>query len=307
MDKERLDVHLHTTNTCNLHCRHCYNNSGSGVTPADLSSSLLMKVILFLEKNFYPDIHLEGGEIFLQADLLRELSSLPDTVLQNITVTTNGTIQLQDDKVISMLRKIKALRISVEGSTDAQQQAVRGIGLASVLNHARFYLNQGVPVWLRVTLTKQNINHFVEYTLAPLVGMGFLHIQVYEFQPVGRGVDQMEYLAVDCLEPLLEDLQHGNEMYESQIRIMLSRRRMEEVLLHRELLEMAGVKIHQLKPEKGVSIHADGTVYLCPWENDKENSLFNIYDAGWEAATNILLNHPLHHTCNHCSVISLEL
>lgn len=142
--KDKIEVHLHTNDNCNLKCIHCYNKSGEGSAYNIPEIESLLKLIQYFCTAYEAEIHLEGGEIFLRPDLLHRMNSLPQETLQCVTITTNGTIRIDEPEIIDMLRKINALRISVEGHTDGQQRIVRGIDLEKVVEYALFYKEKGI-------------------------------------------------------------------------------------------------------------------------------------------------------------------
>lgn len=304
--KNKLEIHLHTNYSCNLNCEHCYNESGVNkkvVLPDDFVLTLLQ---LFCER-YQAEFHLEGGEIFLRPDLLSAMDALSDEVLQCITITTNGTIRQQDNKVLSMLRRIGTLRISVEGHTNEHQRTIRGIDIDRVLDNAKFYLDSGVPVWLRVTLNQMNQDGFVNLTLPTLQTSGFNNIQVYEFQRVGRGRRAGIQLALDgSLSKFLNQLCCYSDLIIGHIKFMFPHRRLQEIKAFENQLVDKQYRVRYLEPEAGISIHADGEVFKCAWDNDVIHSLGNIFHLGVEGLFSLLGNTDLMHDCEHCSAVCIE-
>lgn len=301
----QLEVHLHTNYSCNLHCRHCYNNSG-GKNQESLLPELAMEIINVLCAVYDAQFHLEGGEVFLCPELLERMDTFPDSILQRLTITTNGTIRLENPRILSVLTRIGALRISVEGHTDRQQQAIRGIGLAPVLDTAAYYQRLGAPVVLRVTLNGTNYDRFVEETIPGLMRQGCSDLQIYEFQQVGRGVSSNGQFALgESIKELLTALEAQGAWENSSVKFMFPSRRISEISAHQEALGRSGFQVQLIKPENGISIHADGGVYICPWDNDKRHCLFNIKEVGLEDALKRLGQENLTHTCGHCSAIRI--
>ena len=303
--KRSIEIHLHTNYSCNLFCKHCYNNSNS------CNSSMLQQEYVFdlIRKicNIYNvEIHLEGGEIFLLPKLLAEMNTLPVKALKCITITTNGTIQLTDFEVLEMLSKIKALRVSVEGHTNEQQRAIRNTDLTPVLDNARFYKKNNIPVWLRVTLHKNNYEAFVKATLPALNSEGFENIQVYEFQNVGRGNDNHADFEIGAsIGHFLESLEENHSLLKGNIRMLFPEKRISEILDKKNALLEKGYKLKVLEPRAGISIHADGQVYLCAWENDPEKCIMNICETGVDTFLERIETMDLIHQCSHCSAIGI--
>lgn len=303
--KKSIEIHLHTNYSCNLLCKHCYNNS-SNHNKCKLSSDLALDIIKEVCEKYNAEIHLEGGEIFLLSDFLAAMNELPDEVLRCITITTNGTIRHENKTILNMLSRIGALRVSVEGHTDEHQRAIRSIGIKSVLENAHFYKENNIPVWLRVTLHRYNYKAFVEKTLPSLNDEGFNKIQVYEFQNVGRGDEnKLDFALGDSIEWLLKELEEKNLDLNSHIRMMFPKKRIPEILEHKALLEEKGYCVQLLEPEAGVSIHADGKVFLCAWENNPKECIIDISQTNIEHFMKTIENMELLHQCSHCSAIRI--
>lgn len=205
-----------------------------------------------------------------------------------------------------MLTRIGALRISVEGHTDNQQRTVRGIGLAPVLDTAAYYQQQGVPVVFRVTLSGANYDRFVEETIPGLMKQGCRTLQVYEFQQVGRGLSSGSQLALGkSIGELLIALETHGAFLNGSVKFMFPRERISEIYAHQEALGRSGFNVQLIVPENSISIHADGGVYICPWDNDRSHCLFNIKEMDLKSALRRLDQEDLTHTCRHCSAIRI--
>ena len=125
MNKRSIEVHLHTNNTCNLKCLHCYNNSWRQSTAAVPSVGLLHEILIKFFQNYDATFHVEGGESFLREDFLVSLSSLPPELLARIIITTNGTIRVKNPTIIRSLTQLAGLRISVEGYTHTEKYEIQ--------------------------------------------------------------------------------------------------------------------------------------------------------------------------------------
>ena len=276
--------------------------AGTVTTTPELVLDLLEKLCAGYEA----EIHLEGGEIFLLPGLLAAMNDLPDEVLKCITITTNGTIRLTDPDILEMLSRIQALRVSVEGHTNEQQREIRNIDLTPVLENARFYKENKIPVWLRITLHKNNWEAFVKETLLVLNAEGFENIQVYEFQNVGRGNEnQVEFDLGASIVRLLKSLEENHSLLKGRVRMMFPEKRIKEILDEKAALLKRGYTVQILEPEAGISIHADGQVYLCAWEDDPKKCLMNLYTTGIELFLEKIGTMDLTHRCSHCSAVRI--
>lgn len=300
---KKLEVHLHSNYSCNLHCNHCYNYSDIHKN-IELPAEFMVTLIKNLCEQYESEIHLEGGEIFLKPEFLTMLNDLPNEVLKCITITTNGTICLKDEIILSMLRKISSLRVSVEGHTNEQQRAIRGIDIDNVLKNARYYMENNIPVWLRITLNRLNQEGFVNNTLPVLYEKGFNKIQVYEFQKVGRGGENGKELALQgSVSGVLDDLFNYRDSLTGELKIMFSKRRLAEVKEYEQKLTEKQFSVRYLEVENGISIHADGEIFLCAWDNDASHSLGNVLKMDREDFFDLLSRTNLKHNCEYCSAI----
>lgn len=310
--KKQIEVHLHTNDSCNLKCIHCYNRSGEKAVCNVPDADSLLELIQYFCTEYDAEIHLEGGEIFLRPELLSAMNYLPVEMLQCITITTNGTICIEEPETIAMLNKIHALRISVEGHTEEQQRFVRGISLKNVIDHALFYKSKDISVWMRLTMTCQNWEHLLDSTLPYYINLGFKKFQIYEFQTVGRGEINESLLAVSdaAFVSFLEKLKVWKgfcEKTDLQIRFLFSRVRQERIYFYKEQLEQNTFKVEDIPEENGVSIHADGSVYLCAWDNEESHCIMNVYHEGLKHMAVQLKQMRLTHQCSHCSAVRIVL
>ena len=300
MRNRNIDVHLHTNNTCNLKCLHCYNRSGEGL-PRFLPTDLEINLSHFLCQNFTPNIHLEGGEIFLHKESIAVLAHCSREELEHITITTNGSVLTEDEEILKVLRNIALLRVSVEGHTDTLNEAVRGIPAEKVLQNAQLYKEMKVEVALRLTLNALNVNQMISEVIPALTERGFDRIQIYEHQPVGRG--RASNLDVrGTLHPFFEELVRS-EIGMNTI-IMLPRRRGEEIHHFEKRLTDHGATIKSMEPALSLSIGADGSVHACPWITDSPPLMYidNDRDSFMDAINRI----PPTHSCDFCSAYSIS-
>lgn len=304
---KKLEVHLHTNSSCNLYCMHCYNYSGE--RNADQSSAPsdenIIDSIIFICMNYDAKIHLEGGEIFLRPELLKKMDSMSDDILKRITITTNGTILIRDKIILHMLRRVAALRISIESADATIHSRIRGCDLRSVIDHAKEYEMKGVPVCIRITLNQLNYDRFVHENIIRLSEEGFKKFQVYEFQRVGRGIDNCSTLALDNTLSTLVDELCSTPMNDISLKMMFSKRRTSEILQLQQKLCQANYRVQILTPEEGISIHANGDVYACAWENRPQMALFNWYND--RNARQIIYTQKMLHECEYCTAIRITL
>lgn len=121
-----------TGTLCNLACRHCFNTSG----PRDpwlksLEPATIRRYIAEAEALGVREFYFTGGEPFLHPEILPLLEDA--LTVAPTTVLTNGT--LIDDSGADRLAQIAAgspysleVRVSIDGATKEQNDAIRGRG-----------------------------------------------------------------------------------------------------------------------------------------------------------------------------------
>jgi hypothetical protein len=267
-----------------------------------LNKTLLAKLIDYLCNNYTADIHLEGGELFLEESLVRFLSEINASAREHITVTTNGTIRLTEEKTLEALRSIACLRISVEGHTEEMQQYVRGCKLETVLNNAHYYKECGIHVILRITLNTMNYNSMFSKTIPELIRKGFEEFQIYEMQPVGRAKE-----AGLCIESSLETFFDDwlSHLSPAHITVLLPRRRALDICDKKDALQSKGITVHETIKNPSVSINADASMRICAWDMESQPAPIIIGDdlSVLEALIGSQ-NEP--HQCGYCSYFVLE-
>lgn len=158
LTKTPVRVELAITNRCNLHCTYCSHFTSARDVGRDLTKKEWLQFFKELNRCAVMSLTLEGGEPFCRDDL-RELI---DGIVQNrmrYTILSNGT--LINDKTASYLastHRCNGVQVSIDGSTPETHDAFRGEGsFSKALNGVKLLKAQGVPVFVRVTIHKQNL------------------------------------------------------------------------------------------------------------------------------------------------------
>lgn len=263
-----LAVHLYVTPRCNLSCPHCYYDAFERSKRPERMISLaeIEAVLNGLCRWCEPDVHLEGGEPFMRQGLDRMLDGLDPEVLRTVTVTTNGTVAI--GSAPETLRSLAALRVSVDGHTDALQREMRGVELGKVLRTCRSLREKDVPFMVRMTVWRANVRALADiYAWAEAEKIASLSL--YEFQPVGRGSDGDDRFGVPDgdFERFLADLA-GTPIPECMERLSLhlSERRLDALERWREPLASRGLVARALPAVANCTINYDGSVGISPWQ-----------------------------------------
>jgi radical SAM protein with 4Fe4S-binding SPASM domain len=171
-------VHLLITNRCNLCCEHCLANSGKP-DPGEFTTAEMVNVVQQLNTIDYKDIHFEGGEPFYREDFPVILGSF--STLSNATVITNGTIPYDSRFDVLKEKHIDGVMVSMDNFGRPSRGRYDQI-LPTLIS----YRKHGLPVKIRTTLTKQNINFMDEICKIALEsGIGVVRFGAYK--QIGRG------------------------------------------------------------------------------------------------------------------------
>lgn len=298
---QSIDVHIHTNTNCNLKCRHCYVDANSCKTET-INGEFLIKLITYLCDNFDTDIHLEGGEIFLEEHLICSLLKLSDPAKKTITITSNGLIRTEYEDTLEALRSVSCLRISVEGHTEYMHRKIRNCSLRTVLDNAAYYKKHGINVVLRMTLNAFNVGSIFSGVIPSLKKEGFDNFQLYEMQPVGRGNGSDL-----CIEGTLEFLYNDWVSHPTHVNtsISLPGRRIEEVKRYSSDLKRIGVRIERVGNAASISISPSREIKICPWDMTSAQGMI-IDENNFETVVDIIKGQTVPHRCDFCSKIVLR-
>lgn len=120
-----LSVEVQVSNTCNLRCKHCFQDDYTKILDyktVDQRLSLLAANKVFM-------LNLVGGEIFLHKDAIKIITRACDYYDFAVNIVTNAT--LITGEVLNNLKKIKnkpAFLISLEGTGEVNDE-IRGKGV----------------------------------------------------------------------------------------------------------------------------------------------------------------------------------
>jgi len=299
---KKLNVHIYVTPVCNIHCKHCYYDARQEIDEVQmLTLDQFRSIFTELDQNYDADFHVEGGELFLRKNIPELFEALPESILKNITITTNGTIDLNAHK--SYLRKVGCLRISVCGHTDEMQMELRGIKLVPVMKNIQTAVREQVPLTLRMTLHRQNYAKLLEESIIYYhKNENVKRFSLFEFQSVGRGQQFDELFTMtekDCenVLQLLERIDFGD----ANLMVSFSERRKGIVKQYEKRLEQQGYEVRYLPTEQCLTVNYDGTVGICAWSVG--NDMIGKYTTDMET---IIRDINLYHTCEHCSAITIQ-
>ena len=196
--KDSFHFQWHITNSCNLRCRHCYQEDFS--KREDLDWSGLKKIsdnilATMQEWDKKACIHLTGGEPLLKPELfllLDELNQKP--VVEELGIITNGLlIDREVVRRLSAFSKLKKIKISLDGADAEINDAIRQKGtFEKVIQNLSLIKKAGrFEIILMFTLMKRNFRSLLSFIrLCQDLGVNGLILE--RFIPWGRGREIMD-------------------------------------------------------------------------------------------------------------------
>ncbi len=134
------------------------------------------------------DIALTGGEPLLKEEIFELLSFLENSrFVGNLSLITNGTILSEYIKELKKFRKLKEIKISLEGVEEETNDSIRGKGtFLRVTENVKEVLSSKIPLLLMFTVMKKN---FLEVSRLPdfCIKKGFKGFIIERFFPLGQG------------------------------------------------------------------------------------------------------------------------
>ncbi len=146
-------VAIHLTNKCNLRCSYCYENY-----PSRKSYSMTYEQVKNIIDQLYSlgtyEICLSGGEplLFNEFDLV--VNHVKSKGIRCSLITNGHFIK----EKLESVKKVDVVSISLDGAEEVNDR-VRGKGnYKSVINALEILNEEGVPISLKVTLHRHNLN-----------------------------------------------------------------------------------------------------------------------------------------------------
>ncbi len=128
-------VRLAVTDRCNLRCFYCMPESGIDYLPKDslLAYEEMVQLVKILQRLGIRKVRITGGEPFLRKDLMDFLRMLTSLGVEEVHITTNGTLTLPHIPEMKKLG-IRSINLSLDTlNTERFQLITRRKGLETVL------------------------------------------------------------------------------------------------------------------------------------------------------------------------------
>lgn len=175
------------TNKCNMHCKHCYPNSGKA-QKNELGLEDIVKITDNLKACGVEQIYLSGGEALLRPDIFEILHYMKSKQL-NLWLCSNGST-ITSEYLAKKLKSsgITHVSIGLDSPVEEVHDKFRGYKGAykGALEAVRYCKGVGLVVTLDITVTRQNAD-----TVLGLAKLASDHnvdaAIIRRFVPLGRG------------------------------------------------------------------------------------------------------------------------
>ena len=192
MDRQPLkaptQVVIALTGRCNLSCAYCFY-ADEMTALSDLPTEVWLEFFRELRDAGVMRVTLSGGEVFARRDFWQLLDGVVASKLR-FSILTNGTLITSRlaQRLATYRRRLDYIQVSVDGSSPASHDAIRGKGsFARMMRGVNALRGEKLPWTARVTVNKLNVAD-LEGTLALLHDtLGLKSFGVNEAFPRGAG------------------------------------------------------------------------------------------------------------------------
>jgi AdoMet-dependent heme synthase len=192
-----------STVACNLACVHCRASAQTNPEPDELTTSEVFGLIDQLAELSRPILVISGGEPLMRPDIF-DIAAYGTQQGLRMAVSPNGTL-LTAEAVGGLIKAgVKRISVSIDGSTAARHDAIRGV--SGAFDEAMAGLARcraaGLGFQLNTTVMRQTRKDLAAIRdLAVRIGAEAWH--VFMLVPTGRGkiddeVSPQEYEAILC-------------------------------------------------------------------------------------------------------------
>ena len=184
-DLDLKSLYYHITNGCNLRCKHCWVESGS-IWEDELSLEEAKDVVLQAIPLGLKTVKLTGGEPFIVPWLMDFLQFLDGHSI-SMAFETNGTLIGSDIAGRLAAMKVEGIAVSLDGSTAAIHEALRGVKgcFEAALKGIRNLTGAGLHPGILVAVDRTNLNDIPD-----LIALGdtlkVRYIKLNVITPTGR-------------------------------------------------------------------------------------------------------------------------
>ncbi|HCX98812.1 MAG TPA: hypothetical protein DG754_01615 [Bacteroidales bacterium] len=179
-----LGIQFEITSSCNLKCRHCYNDSLPGKGNDDLTEAEWLRTAEKVTEKGALAITISGGEPLLKASLVRKMLAIfEQNPNMNVGIITNGWLVTED--FVDYFREIKNkkwIQVSIDGAYPKDHDWMRGQkgSWERAVRAALMFTKASIPVRIAHTCHRGNFRDLWKMAeLAVLLGAsGFIYTPI---------------------------------------------------------------------------------------------------------------------------------
>lgn len=187
-----FEVVWNFTYTCNLRCKHCYEDAGK--PKSELSTEQALLVVDRLSETAsvgLPALSFSGGEPLLRKDFF-EVAAYARKRIPYVSIATNGTLLTRDSVKLLKDASIDYVEISLDGATKEVHEGFRRVPgcFEKTMNGIRNSIDEGLDTCVATTIHKENVGEFGKIVeLVEGLGVRFMH---FNYIPTGRAKAHVE-------------------------------------------------------------------------------------------------------------------
>lgn len=181
-----FEIVWNSTYTCNLRCKHCYEDAG-GKRP-ELSTDEAFQVVDKLSKTAgigLPALSFSGGEPLMRKDFF-ELAAYAKKKIPYLSIATNATLLTKDNAKRVKDVGIDYVEISLDGASKEVHEGFRRVPgcFEKTMQGIRNSIEAGLDTCIATTIQKENLGEVEKIVdTAEELGVRFMH---FNYIPTGR-------------------------------------------------------------------------------------------------------------------------
>jgi radical SAM protein with 4Fe4S-binding SPASM domain len=203
------------TYKCNLKCKHCYVSHSATVN--ELSLRNIFQIIQKISKAGTSHIEYSGGECLCRNDALK-IFDITNNLKIPFSFRTNGTLITEKTaKILSRMKYLNVVHISLDGSNEKINSIIRGKGqFQSTIRGIKNLVSQNIHPRIVYTCHKHNLSD-MENVIKLCIRLGIRDIY---FSPIffqGKAEKSELLLSVQQSIQMSEDINNFSDKYSREI------------------------------------------------------------------------------------------
>jgi AdoMet-dependent heme synthase len=208
-------VQIEITGKCNIFCKHC---RASEEAKEDMDFDTFKRIVRFglSERDDIFRVTLSGGEPFINPRLPEFLDFLKENKVEDIIITTNGSIH--NEEILEQIKQLNfknlIIQISVDFPDRGEHDKFRGFKGAyeKAMRMLELLRERGISSSMKSTITRETLPRMEELvTLA--ISKGAMRIGFGTVIPSGRGSDCSLLMSSDEKKRFIEEVNRLKKKY----------------------------------------------------------------------------------------------